>query len=727
MTVPGEFDRGFGVFRRIGRFCYRRRRLVLALWALVAVAGIASAPLTVSRLTDSHGPAGSESARAWRVLDTAAPVGERLVGLIDGAAVDDPTLAAAVQAAAARVSAVPGVHAVTDYYATHDPRLRSRDGQASLMVVEIARNASHATTEKVLSQVRKALAPIPAHVAVGGEVAYWSDLNSGTSKDIARAETVTLPIVLVSLVVVFGGFIAATLPVIGALAAMTTCFLVLLLATFVLDLSSYTLSVTSMLGLGLSVDYSLLMVQRFREELASGRSAADAVERTVASAGRTVTFSGLTVIACLAALVAFNEPTYRSLAIGGMAVVLVAMFAGATLIPALLGAAAKRVRPQPPNVSDDGRFARLGAWVQHRPVLVVVAVGGLLLASAAPFLGVHFHSRDNREIPRGSGSRIVADALESRFTGASSADPITVVLPEAFTDVRVTSYVTQVQSWPGVATVTVERGLSGPWSAIDVQPTGATEGPVARGLVRELRAHRPPGGSLVTGDAAYTADSLARVRTDLPLALGIIVLAAFVLMFLLTGSLVVPVKALLLSTLSLGATFGTLKLIFQDGHLSSLLGFDPSGALDTDIPVVVFVFAFALSMDYEIFLLARIKEAYDHGADNDTAVRLGLQRSGRIVTCAAALITLVFAGFAAGHTVPTKEIGFGLAMAVLVDATLVRCLLLPATMTLLGHRNWWAPRPLRAFALTHHLGEEELEHAEADGQSPIAVAAGTAR
>jgi RND superfamily putative drug exporter len=473
-----------------------------------------------------------------------------------------------------------------------------------------------------------------------------------------------------------------------------------------------------MLGLGLSVDYSLLLVQRFREEKAPGRSDAQAIERTVASAGRTVTFSGLTVMACLAALLAFDEPTYRSLAIGGMAVVLVAVLAGTTLVPALLAVAAKRIRPQPPTTSDDGRFARLGGWVQRRPLAVALAVSGLLVASAVPFLGAHFHSRDNREIPRGSGARIVADAQQDRFIGSSGADPITVVLPEPSEDARVAAYVGQVRTWPGVADVAVERGLSGRWSALDVQPRGTTEGVVARSLVRELRAHRPVGGSMVTGDAAYTADSLARVRSGLPLALGIVVLASFLLLFLLTGSLVVPLKALVLSTLSLGATFGALKLVFQDGHLANLLGFDASGALDTDIPLIVFVFAFGLSMDYEVFLLARIKEAYDHGADNDTAVRLGLQRSGRIITCAAALITLVFAGFASGRTVPTKEIGTGLALAVIVDATLVRCLLLPATMTLLGRLNWWAPARLRAFALSHHLGEEELDRPPPD--EPVA-------
>jgi RND superfamily putative drug exporter len=332
--------------------------------------------------------------------------------------------------------------------------------------------------------------------------------------------------------------------------------------------------------------------------------------------------------------------------------------------------------------------------VQRHPIIVAVATTAILLAAALPFLSAHYSNGDPRTLPTSFESRAVNDLLAANFPG-TQANPIQVIARVPATDPRVTTYAEQIRQLPGVASVTIQQGLTGNVSAIDVTPTGASQDSTAQRLVRDLRANRPPYQTYVTGTAAFLIDFEQQITERLPYALLLIALATFMLLFLMTGSVLIPIKALIMNLLSLGATFGALVWIFQDGHLSGLLGFTAFGAIEVWVPVVVFVFAFGLSMDYEVFLLSRIKECHDEGCDSDTAVAHGLQRSGRIITSAAALVMIVFLGFAAGSSLGIKEMGLALAIAVAVDATLVRCLLVPATMTLLGKANWWAPAPLR--------------------------------
>ena len=444
------------------------------------------------------------------------------------------------------------------------------------------------------------------------------------------------------------------------------------------------------------MDYSLLIVSRFREERGAdpeGELAA-AVTRTVGTAGRTISFSAMIVIASLAGLFAFGDPTFTSLAIGGIATVLVALASGLTLVPALLGSWGRKIKPAERQVGDEGFFGNLARRVQLHPVMVAVATAAILLAVAAPFLSAKYSNGDPRTLPTSFESRAVNDLLAANFPG-TQADPIQVVARIPATDARVTGYAEEIRQLPGVASVTIEQGLTGGVSAIDVTPTGASQDATAQRLVDDLRANPPPYQTYVTGTAAFLIDFEQQITQRLPYALLLIALGTFVLLFLMTGSVLIPIKALIMNVLSLGATFGALVWIFQNGHLSGLLGFTAFGAIEVWVPVVVFVFAFGLSMDYEVFLLSRIKECHDEGCDSDTAVAHGLQRSGPIITSAAALVMIVFLGFAAGSSLGIKEMGLALAIAVAVDATLVRCLLVPATMTLLGNANWWAPRPLR--------------------------------
>jgi putative drug exporter of the RND superfamily len=342
--------------------------------------------------------------------------------------------------------------------------------------------------------------------------------------------------------------------------------------------------------------------------------------------------------------------------------------------------------------------------VQRRPIIVAVAAAAILLAAGVPFLGAHFGNGDPRTLPSSFESRVASDLLAAHFAG-TQADPIQVVARVPASDPRVAAYAEQLRRLPGVASVDVEQGLSGAVSAIDVTPSGSSQDATAHQIVKQLRADRPSYPTYVTGSAAFLIDFEHQIAHRLPYALLLIGLATFVLLFLMTGSVLVPVKALIMNTLSLGATFGALVWIFQDGHLSGLLGFSAFGAIEVWVPVIVFVFAFGLSMDYEVFLLSRIKECHDEGCDSDTAVAHGLQRSGRIITSAAALVMIVFLGFAAGDSLGIKEMGLALAIAVAVDATVVRCLLVPATMTLLGDANWWAPAPLRRLYTRFGLRE----------------------
>jgi RND superfamily putative drug exporter len=679
---------------------YRRRRLVLLAWAILFVVGIGVGGSVFSHLKDSNGASSAESVQGAQILDDASDKSLTLVAVVNGKPVDDAATRAAVVQASQSVSGLPHVVDVVNAYNASDPRLRATDGNASMIVITLGQTTDMAMVKDEVTQVRKTLhGAIPgASVKVGGQLAAMSDQNDATQEDLVKGEAIALPILLLALFVVFRGWRSALMPVLSALVTVSGALLILLAATELVDVGGYAIDVVALFGIALAVDYSLLIVNRFREERAADadQDVATAVIRTVEAAGRTVSFSAMIVIASLAGLFVFNDPTFTSLAIGGIATVLVALAAGLTLVPSLLGSWGSKIRPSAHQITDEGFFARLARWVQRRPLIVAVAVAALLLGAGVPFLNAQYSNGDPRTLPSSFESRAVNDLLAADFPG-TQADPVQVVARIPASDPRVTAYAEQVRQLPGVAAVTMEEGLSGNVSAIDVIPTGTSQDATAQRLVRDLRANPPPYQTYVTGTAAFLVDFEHQIAQRLPYALLLIALVTFMLLFLMTGSVLVPVKALIMNALSLGATFGALVWIFQDGHLSGLLGFDAFGAIEVWVPVVVFVFAFGLSMDYEVFLLSRIKECHDEGCDSDTAVAHGLQRSGQIITSAAALVMIVFLGFAAGSSLGIKEMGLALAIAVAVDATLVRCLLVPATMTLLGNANWWAPAPLRAL------------------------------
>jgi putative drug exporter of the RND superfamily len=696
------------MYARLGRFCFAHQRAVLLSWLVVLVVGIGVGGGVFGRLKESNGGAGTESVKGFNIVDDHTAMGPSAIAVVDGARVSEPATRAAVERLSEKLRGLRHVESVVDTYSSTDPRLRAEDGRASLIVVRVRKNsddpmAMHEDVDRIRDAVK---GQVPgASIRVGGDLGVMRDQMATSQRDLFMGELIALPILVVALFFVFHGVRPALLPLAGALVTTAGALLLLLAVTHFTDVASYAVDVVVLFGLALAVDYSLLIVNRFREERATGAQALRALERTVASAGRTITFSALTVAAALAGLFAFRDPTFTSLALGGISTSLVALAAGLTLVPALLARWADKIQPAERMVADDGFFGRLARRVQRHPWAVALGVSGLLLAAAIPFLSARFGSGDPRTLPRSIESRTVADTLAARFPG-KQADPVQVVARLKANDPRVQAYAARIKRMPGVVAVEMEPGLHGNASAINAIPTGTSQGAAAMALVRRLRADRPGYATYVSGSAAFLADFKHQISSHALYAALWIAAATFALLFLMTGSALVPIKALVMNTLSLGATFGALAWVFQDGHLSGLLGFDAFGAIEVWVPVVVFVFAFGLSMDYEVFLLSRIKECYEECGNNDRAVANGLQRSGRIITSAAVLVMIVFLGFAAGRSLGVKEMGLSLAIAVLVDATLVRCLLVPATMTLLGDRNWWAPAPLRRLYDRFGLHEE---------------------
>jgi RND superfamily putative drug exporter len=685
-----------GLLTRLGTFCVRRRRLILLAWLGLFVTGILIGGEVFTHLKESNGSSSAESVHGFNLVAKVSTRGGSMVAVIDGARVSDPAVGKAVVAAAHRVSKLTGVTGVVTAYDSTDPRLRSADGRASLMLVQTAKTTDMVVSHREVADVRAALADaVPgATVKVGGDLAVMHDQMMTSESDLMKGEGIAIPILLLALLLVFRGFRPALIPILGGLVTVSGALLLLLGITKFIDVSFYAVDVIALFGIALAVDYSLLMVNRFREERGAGHDVTAAVARSVGAAGRTITFSALTVIASLAGLFVFNDPTFSSLAVGGIATTLIALLAGLVLVPALLAVLGRKIKAETRSQATDGLFGRLARRVQRRPLVVACAAAGVLLAAGIPFLSVNFGQDDPRILPRSFESRTVADTLLARFPD-KAADPIQIVAQRAATDPAVLAYAEKIKTIPGVTSVTINDSLPGNLSVTNVMGTGSTQSASAQNLVAALRADRPAYRTYVSGSAAFLMDFKHNIASRLPWALALIAMATFALLFLMTGSVLVPIKALVMNALSLGATFGALVWIFQEGHLSGLLGFDAFGAIEVWVPVVVFVFAFGLSMDYEVFLLSRIKEAYDECGDSNQAVARGMQRSGRIITSAAALVMIVFLGFALGDNLGIKQMGLALAIAVLVDATLVRCLLVPATMTLLGKANWWAPAPLR--------------------------------
>jgi putative drug exporter of the RND superfamily len=688
---------------KLGRWCFRRRWSVLALWLLAVGAGVWAAGPVFHGLTSGSRPSGLESVQANTLLRANATGAGTVVGVVDGVDPASGSVQDAVRGAAVDLAAVPGVTGVLTPW-SGGPRAAaqvSRDGRAIAVQVQLGdlgKTQRHDTSVTVSDRLHRLGTQLGARVQVGGSLALSQQANDAVQADLGRAEEYSLPITLVILVFVFGGLVAAGLPVLAAVVSGTSAMTVLLAFSSFTDLDSNAVTVVTLLALGLSIDYGLLLVGRYREELGRGHEPDEAVARAWATAGRTIMFSALTVAAALCGLLMFGIRGLTALGAAGVSIALVAMLVSLTFTAALIGLARSWIRPSKRaarriatygDAAESGFFAGLARLVQRRPLVTAILTGAALLAAGAPLLSTSMHLDDVNSLPRSLEAVNVAHVLADRF-GVATSPAVTVV---ARTDAAsLDTWAVRWRGTAGVSRVAPAKQIAPGLSTVDIDVSGDPEGADARALVGRVRADRPGGGqSWVTGDAAVLTDLLGLIGSRLPWAIGITVLAMTVLLFAMTGSLVVPLKAIVMNVVSLGATFGVMSAVFEHGFLAGPLGMITVAGLNPFVTVIIFAFAFGLSMDYEVFLLARIKEYVDRGLSTDHAVRRGLQNSGRIITSAALLMVVVFGAFAFARTGTIQQVGVGLSVAVAVDATIVRCVLVPATMTVLGRWNWWAP------------------------------------
>jgi RND superfamily putative drug exporter len=686
---------------------------VLVVWLVLAVAGAGFGGRVFDRATDTAAlRPDAESVRAQQRLDQLLPEGPVIVAVVGGRDVYDPGLVASVTRVDAEIRALPGVVDVDDLYSGAGGRIGA-DNRSTLIRVELARGLADAERRRVEDAVVAALHRVDApRVLVGGETLARRAFAEQAVRDAARGEAVAFAVLLVVLVVLLGGVLAAAVPVVAALAAVASTLLGLLALTGVTPVSQFTVNVVTLLGIGLTVDYALLVVARYREERAADPEAGPGVwlGRTMATAGRAVLTSGLAVGVAMAGLSVFAEPLLASMALGGAAAVLLATAAGLTAVPALVAVFGDRLGPAPAGVfrrwvrADRPAvplLARLARYAQRRPLPVAAAVCAGLLLLAGPFvLGAELGDSDVRALPRSAEARQAYDVLQRDFD-AGRAAPVVVVVSGDPAGHEVRDLMNQLIRLPQVLRLQPRPDVPGAAAVLDLTPRGGTGGEPSRELVRAVRDLETPLPVLVGGPAAELVDYRGSVADRLPLVVLVLLVATGVLLFAVTGSLVVPVKALLMNVLTLLATLGVLVVVFQWGVGAGALGFEPWGGIDLTTPVLLFVFVFGLSMDYEVFLLARIREEWDRGASGagaqDRAVLAGITRTGPVVTAAAVSVGVVFLGFLLGELTAVKEIGLGLVVAVAIDVTVVRGLLLPAVMSLLGEWNWWAPAALRRW------------------------------
>ena len=645
--------------------------------------------------------------------------------------VDDAAFRSAVTSTLTRLPKSQVSRIIT---ADQDPTMVSADRHSTYVVLQLA-GSGEKSRQDTYDAIKDQLAAPGLTTLRGGAVVINEAVNDQVKADIGRAEGISTPILILLLILVFGGLAAASLPLaIGGLAILGA-FTALRVISIFTDVSVYAVNIVTMIGLGLAIDYGLFVVSRFREELAARGGERDAVQpalvATMRTAGRTVLFSGLTVALALSALMLFDLPFLRSMGYGGVAAVVVAMVGALTVLPALLAVLGPRVNAlkvrlpktlrrkraaetSAPTAGPHGAWYRIATSVMHRPVAYVVAITIVLLAMGLPFLGVKWGSPDHRALPVGAEARVAGETLNSEFP-ASGTRPIDAIVtfdrPVAQAAGELAAYEKRVQAVPGITGAKV-TGTAGDRARVSLTYTADPTSPEGRALVQTVRAVAAPAGAavLVGGFSAINADTLSAIGDTLPWAALWIVGGMVVLLFLAFGSAVLPFKAVLMNMLSLSASFGAVVWIFQEGHLSGPLGFTSVGSVEATQPVLMFAIAFGLAMDYEVFLLSRVREEWDRTHDNTRAVALGLERTGRIITSAAALLIVVVGAFATSGVTFIKMIGVGVALAILVDATIVRALLVPATMRLLGRFNWWAPAPLtrlyERFGLREGPGDE---------------------
>jgi RND superfamily putative drug exporter len=699
------------MFNKLGSLIVAKSKLIFAIYliAVILAGGIGSA---VFGKLDSGGYSDpkSDSAKAFTYLTDVFKVKDPAVVLVvetkDG--ITNPIAIASATKLENQVKTESGVDSTLSYWSAGGaPSLKSTDGKSAFLFIfsdDVDWDNVQSLGKEIQAKYDGKFENLTVYASGTGVFAHA--INTKISEDLKLSESISIPLTFILLIFVFGGLVASAMPLLVGVSAILGSFLVIYLLTFVTGVSIFALNLITGLGLGLGIDYALLIVNRFREELHAGRSVDESIKRTVDTAGKTVFYSGLTIVITLAALTLFPQMFLKSFGYAGVTVVVMAVLGALVALPALLAILGTRidklvVRKSSITPKEDGRWAQTARFVMRRPVAVVMLSLIILTVLAAPIKNMVFSQVDSRVLPASNSAALASKIISDRFPG-QEGNPIEIIVPNGATmGTQINQYTTEIAQVPGIVRIG-DSQVSGNDVRVTAIHSMGPRTPAAEVLIKEIRKIRAPEGTLIGGVAADYADTQIGIAKTMPWALLWIAIGVLILLFVFTGSIILPIKAIILNILSLSATLGVITWIFVDGHLKWLVGdFTVTGSVDTGSIILVAVVAFGLSMDYEVFLLSRIKEEHDAGRSNIESVATGLQRSARIITAAAGLLAIVFASFMLSGVTSIKMLGFGVAFAILLDASLVRALLVPALMRLFGERNWWAPKAMKRFTINH--------------------------
>jgi RND superfamily putative drug exporter len=699
------------MFAKLGSLIVKRKKLIFSIFIVAILsAGVIGSSVFGKLDSGGYNDPKSDSSKAFEYLTDVFKVKDPAVVLVvetkDG--LTDPGVVATAAKLETALKSESGVGSTLSYWSAGGaPSLKSSDSKSAFLFIyseDVEWDTVQSLGKRIQDKYDGKFENLTIYASGTGVFAHA--INTKIADDLKLSEAISIPLTFILLVFVFGGLVASAMPLLVGVSAILGSLLIIYLLTLFTGVSVFALNLITGLGLGLGIDYSLLIVNRFREELHAGKSVDEAIKKTVATAGKTVFYSGLTIVITLASLMLFPLMFLKSFGYAGVTVVIMAVLGSLIALPALLAILGKRidkavVRKAALTPKEDGRWAQTARFVMAKPISVVTLSLILLGVLASPITNIVFSQVDSRVLPANNPAAYAAQVITERFPG-QEGNPIEIIIPGGAAKItQITQYLSSIAKVDGVVRVGQPQILGNDVRVIAIHQMGPRT-PEAEALIKKIRLIEAPEQTLVGGVAADYADTQIGIAKTMPWALLWIAIGVLVLLFVFTGSIILPIKAVILNILSLSATLGAITWIFVEGHLKWLVGdFTITGAVDTGSIILVAVVAFGLSMDYELFLLSRIKEEHDAGRSNIEAVATGLQRSARIITAAAGLLAIVFASFMLSGVTSIKMLGFGVAFAIILDATLVRALLVPALMRLFGERNWWAPKAMKRFTLDH--------------------------
>lgn len=701
------------MFERLGHILVKYRKVAVALFVIGILLAGAIGSLIFNRL-DSGGYSNpkSDSYKVYEYLRDELKVQDpAVVVVVDAGTTDvaDPIVSQKGLALEKKMAQEDGVTKTLSFWSSGgQATLKSSDGKAAFILIYGKGEAFTPQSQELGAVFQKKYDGKVDGLTLyaGGVGVVGNAITEKIGKDLKLSEGISIPLTFILLAFVFGALAASAMPLIVGVAAILGAFFILYLFSLFTDVSVYALNLTTGMGLGLGIDYALLMVNRFREEIHHGKSVEDSVVTTMATAGKTVFYSGLTVLVTMVSLTFFPLPFLKSFGYAGVSVVALAVVGAIFGLPPILALVGKKIdkgviRKSAITPKEEGRWAQTARMVMKRPTAVVLLSLIILGILAAPVQNIKFAQGDSRMLPASNKAAIATAIQAERFPGQTGTPIEIVIFDGADKSDQIAPYAEKIAKVAGVIAGAPPQTIGQDVRLVAYQSM-LPRTPEAQSLIHAIRDIKAPQGTLVGGVAADYTDSQDGISSTLPWALGWIALSVLVLIFIFTGSIILPIKAVLLNVLSLAATMGVLTWVFIDGNLQWLVGsFTLTGTLDTSIVILIAVVVFGLSMDYELFLLSRIREEHLAGKSNVESVATGLQRSARIITAAAVLLAVVFAAFITSGVTSIKSMGFGVALAVLLDATIVRALLVPALMRLFGERNWWAPKWMQRFTITH--------------------------